>query len=120
MAKVPKIFSERIPPAVGDIQVNFCKDPKCANFGQPALASIKGLPYLPGISKTGKQSRDTYSISSRGSNQPELRCHYCNDTPPIKSNLAVSEELARMTAYLQPPQTIGCTTPGCINAAADV
>ena len=120
MANPPKIFSLRIPQPVDGIQVNFCKDPNCPNFGRPALVNIKGLPYLAVPGPDGKQSRDRYTISSHGNNKPELKCHYCGDTPPIKSNLAIAEELARMNAYLQRPSTAGCTTPGCINSAADV
>lgn len=120
MTKIPKKYSGRIPHTVGGIQVNFCKDPKCRNFGCPALVSIKGKPLLNGIGKGGKPSRDRYTISSRGKGLPELSCNGCEDTPPMKSNKGIVEELARMTAYLDPRPPRGCSTPGCMNADIDV
>jgi hypothetical protein len=54
------IFRQRIPPAYENIQVNFCKNPKCYNFGIPAIENIKGVP-LP-ESDTGSRNRDNYTI----------------------------------------------------------
>jgi len=36
MFKGPSQLNERIPVEVGAIQVNFCKNPQCQNFGVPA------------------------------------------------------------------------------------
>ena len=36
MLKGPNQLDERVPMEVGTIQVNFCKNPQCQNFGIPA------------------------------------------------------------------------------------
>lgn len=84
----------RIPVAVEGIQVNFCKNPRCLNFGVPANpeAQKKGRP------KGGKSS-DGYMISGGGSKPgqsvPVLKCKRCGEHPTIKSNLAITQEVAR-------------------------
>lgn len=51
----------RIPLAVDGIQMNFCKNPACENFGVPA--STQKQPRGPGASKG---NRDKYQLN-RGS-----------------------------------------------------
>jgi len=58
MLKGPSKLNERIPVEVGSIQVNFCKNPQCQNFGIPA--STKRQPRGPGTAKSG---RDTYTVT---------------------------------------------------------
>jgi hypothetical protein len=36
LLKGPNQLDERVPMEVGTIQVNFCKNPQCQNFGIPA------------------------------------------------------------------------------------
>lgn len=36
MLKGPNQLDERVPVEIGTIQVNFCKNPHCQNFGIPA------------------------------------------------------------------------------------
>jgi hypothetical protein len=51
----------RVPPPVNGIQVNFCKNPTCANYGAPASAEIQ--PRGPGAKA---RNRDNYSVKGAG------------------------------------------------------
>lgn len=101
----------RIPESVSGIQVNFCKNPNCLNFGNPA--SLKTQPRGPGAKERG---RDTYTLS--GGQQGKivfLRCQYCGETPPLKSNLGIYEELNRVASYLDPTPEPVCPKTSCEN-----
>ena len=56
----------RIPLEHGGIQVNFCKNPRCENYGTPG-AQITGR---------GTQ-RDHYAVVGAGRQYPVLKCHAC-------------------------------------------
>jgi len=76
-----------IPSPVAGVQINFCKNPKCANFGVPA--SHEKQPKGPGAKARG---RDTYVIASDSYSNirpgtPVIVCQKCVGSPPIKSNL---------------------------------
>jgi hypothetical protein len=98
----------RIPPPVEGIQVNFCKAPTCSNFGVPPNPISRRGP--------GSSSHDTYvlsgGISKRGTPRTAIKCKLCGDTPPLKSNLAIAQEVARLMAYLD-----GEPEPSCQNSA---
>jgi transposase-like protein len=100
----------RVPISVKGIQVNFCKNPLCLNFGRPASAE-----YQPrGVVTTGK-SRDSYTVVGSSRGRTSLTCSLCGESPPLKSNLAISEELDRLTTYLIPAQRPSCPTDTCSN-----
>ena len=61
MLKGPNQLDERFPMEVGTIQVNFCKNPQCQNFGIPA--STIRQPRGRGETERG---RDTYSVVGSG------------------------------------------------------
>lgn len=98
----------RIPPEIGGIQVNFCKNPNCSNFGIPASQS----------SKKGK--RDNYSIVAAGKNFPILKCHDCGEYPPLKSNNGINEELDRISSYLSIPIEPSCPSETCENHSVGI
>lgn len=108
----------RIPLEVAGIQVNFCKNPNCANFGIPA--SSEKQPRGPGA---GERGRDSYTVtgSTHGGkvSTPVLTCLRCNETPPIKSNQGVHEERERMAAYLVVPEP-SCPGESCPNRGVGV
>ena len=83
MHKGLKQLDERIPIEIGTIQVNFCKNPQCKNFGIPA--STMRQPRGPGSTK---RDRDTYTVVGSGRGSPMLRCSFCGQYPTIKSNKA--------------------------------
>jgi len=79
----------RIPPEHGGIQVNFCKNPDCENYGIPAAQT------------TGRGARrDRYAVVGAGRQFPVLKCHTCGEYPPLKSNQGIAEERERLGAYL--------------------
>ncbi|MGQ0530492.1 MAG: transposase, partial [Panacagrimonas sp.] len=99
---------ERIPPAADGIQVNFCKNPVCANYGVEPLAAIRR-------GGAAKGPHDGYRAVSVGMNVPGLLCLLCNETPTVKSNLAISEERDRMLREMTRTQASGCPDPECAN-----
>jgi transposase-like protein len=108
----------RIPSETHGIQINFCKNPKCPNFGVSAM--LKKQPRGPHAREI---ERDTYTVHSRtdkkGFSVPALECNLCGEKPPIKSNLAIDEEMNRMLGYLKDKPT-GCPDPKCPNNLIDI
>jgi len=98
----------RIPPAAGKIQVNFCKNPKCDNFGVPAKDTERILGRYSG-------REDTYRLKTSGQRAvPTLTCKLCGEYPTIKSNEGISEELSRFMAPLQ-TEIVSCPNSTCEN-----
>jgi len=110
--------SPRIPLDVAGIQVNFCKNPNCLNFGVPA--SSEKQPRGPGA---GERGRDNYRVSggTHGGriSVPVITCLRCNEAPPLKSNQGVNEERERMAAYLA-VQEPSCPGESCPNRGVGV
>ena len=86
-AEIQQATAARIPPEHGGIQINFCKNPSCDNFGKPEES---------GVAKWAKNGEARYKVTSAGKAYPHLTCRKCNTAFPMKSNLGVHEELARM------------------------
>lgn len=87
VSKSPKY---RIPPPYNGIQINFCKNPNCKNFGVPAelFGDFRG--------KRGKDKVITnYSLTAGRKAYPHLRCNACLEYFPIKSNQGIAEEVER-------------------------
>jgi len=80
LLKGPNQLDERVPVEVGVIQVNFCKNPQCQNFGVPA--STKRQPRGKGAAERG---RDTYSVVGSGRGTPMLRCSFYGQYPLVIS-----------------------------------
>lgn len=76
----------RIPLPFNGIQINFCKNPNCKNFGVPA--ELEG--NFQGIS-----AKPIYNLISAAKGYPQLRCNSCFEHFPIKSNQGIDEELER-------------------------
>ena len=92
----------RIPLEHNGIQYNFCKNPKCSNFGVPEDVDAK---------------RGQYKYTLTGLNQgygniPLLKCGCCNETLPMKSNIGIYEELERISAYLKHEEKAVCCSDG--------
>jgi len=108
----------RIPEAVASIQVNFCKNPVCANFGIPA--SQQKQPRGPGAKENS--NRDNYTVATASHHDGlRLKCNFCGEYPTIKSNLAISEELDRI---LSPSaikhHAVTCPNSDCPNHSIDI
>jgi transposase-like protein len=103
---------ERIPRAAHGIQVNFCKNPHCKNYGVPASSEPQRVGRGAGA------RRDKYRIGmNMGPVRPILRCQLCGESLPMKSNQGIFEELTRISAYIDKPC---CPTVGCPNYGLSV
>ena len=88
----------RYPSTAAGIQVNHCKSPTCRNFGvPPKLESRRG-----GASTGRTHGPGDYSVVATGKAQPALKCLLCGEIFPMHSNLAIAEELLRISDYLEP------------------
>ena len=76
----------RVPESVFGIQVNFCKNPTCANFGVPVAATAT----------RGPGASNLYIVVAEGKGLPTARCNLCGEHFPIKSNRGVFEEFWRL------------------------
>ena len=98
----------RIPSAYGGIQVNYCKNPACANFGVDPLPVVsKGAPNASSI-------RDTYRLSGAGLRFPVIGCLLCGEMPPLKSNQGVDEEFQRIFSFHK-QKSVCCPDENCGN-----
>lgn len=100
----------RTPLEENGIQVNFCKSPTCTNFGIPASQlRPKRNPGQP----------NPYTVVAGGAGYPHLRCNQCGEHIPLKSNLGVVEETARLQREIAEPKEPSC--PGdCENNGTPV
>ncbi len=93
-----KSVTARIPEAFNGIQYNTCKNPKCVNFGLN--------PH---------DHPNAYTIQSGGKAFPLLKCKECGETPPIKSNEGISDEIARLLAHTMGDAPLTCSDEACSN-----
>lgn len=111
-APPPPVSLPPTPPAVAGIDVNFCKNPCCANFGVPANFT-KFSRRKPEI--VGSVPGAAYKLAGVAKGRPALECLLCHESFSIKSNLAVAEEYTRFTSYLAPKPVASCPNPECSN-----
>lgn len=110
-SKSPAPVTHIFPDGSGRaIQVNFCKNPRCANYGVPSTLK-KGAHR----SKAAPASGTEYTLAANGKDIPSLVCRLCAEAPPIKSNQGIVEELARMLGYMVPPTRASCPGEDCPN-----
>lgn len=100
----------RVPLQAGGIQVNFCKQPSCENFGRPAATTSQSRGR-----RVKTETRDSYKKFSSGRGVPHLQCLRCGKSLPIKSNQGIREELERISQYLLPPAETSCPRSECPN-----
>lgn len=101
----------RIPSQENGIQYNFCKNPKCSNFGVPEDEDAKRGQYR--YTLTG--------LNQGAGNIPLLKCSCCNETFPVKSNYGISQELHRISSYLKSnDKVVCCSNPDCSNRTVPV
>ena len=108
--KSPFHRPSRIPPAWEGLQVNFCKNPTCANFGV--------LPHESDKARAG--STDHYQLVGIGQGSTALRCKLCRETPPLKSNRAVAEEMDRMLEGIPGERATCCPNEKCANHTVSI
>ena len=99
----------RIPLPAGQLSVNFCKNPRCKNFGIPAS------PYdTRGRRKDSSGTAPVYRVSG-SDNDSSIFCQACRSLTRVKSNSAVIEELTRHSVNLSRTYGERCSTVGCAN-----
>ncbi len=99
---------QRSPAAHQGIQVNFCKNPICANFGSPVGDKLS-------------RAQNPYRIVASGKGLPVGYCQSCNESFPLKSNKGIYEELERMLAFLVDATAQPCCpVDGCSNHVVPV
>ena len=91
------------------LQINFCKNPNCVNYGVPVTGNKWERMPPSNDSKTGG-----YQLSGVLA-EAAFKCKACNEYPPLKSNSGVVEELARITKYCLPKEVVSCTNEACPN-----
>ena len=107
----PRLRKVRTPEAFGGLQVNFCKNPRCNNYGIPIGKKARR--------KDGE--RNLYRIAAHGKGLPVGLCHGCQESFPLKSNRGIHEELSRMMRALEPSKPPACCpNEACANHATPV
>ena len=95
----------RIPVPCEGLQVNFCRNPECKNYGIPASADYR--KPLAG----GKYHRSGGSRRVTG-----LTCKECEQNNPLKNNTELILERNRLAAYLyDQPEEATCPVVACPN-----
>ncbi len=103
----------RIPPEADGIQINFCKNPNCSNFGVPASqTSTRG--------SAARKQPNAYAVVAAGAGVPMLRCNSCGEHMPMKSNQGIAEELARMRQAQPSAEEPACPDAACANHSVPV
>jgi transposase-like protein len=103
-----------VPAEADGIQVNFCKNPACGNYGvSPKQTVSRGRAAKKGV-------QDTYTILASGAGRPVLHCRVCGEYPPPKSNAAIAEERARFLKDLAVAPDPSCPDETCPNHAIPV
>ncbi len=97
------------------LQVNFCKNPNCENFGIPAKEEFG----KPGPSPD-RDMRYKVTNTAKG-RTPALLCKVCKEKIPIKSNQGIAAEFERISqAILTLPEKTACHNDGCVNNGLSV
>lgn len=97
----------RLPHPFNGVNVNFCKNPLCSNFGKPAeLEDRRGK-------KRGNEG-SLYRVGGQGTGL-SLHCHVCGTSSVVKSNKAVYEEFERNLELLATPGGLHCPSVTCAN-----
>lgn len=91
------------------IQVNFCKNPVCSNYGVlPKDIVSRGKP-------TANHVHDSYIVTGGKGGVICIGCRVCGEYPPIKSNQAISEEKSRFLNDLTITPAPSCPDVSCSN-----
>jgi hypothetical protein len=72
----PRRHKRRTPDEFHGIQVNYCKNPQCSNFGVP-------------IGKKTARGTNAYKIVASAKGFPQGYCNGCGEHFPLKSNQGV-------------------------------
>lgn len=96
------------------MQVNFCKNPRCANFGVPA-GGVRRARRSKSVAVAGIE----YRLAASGAGLPILKCLLCGEHLPLKSNVGIAEEVERLSKHFV-AKRLCCPRLGCANASTPV
>lgn len=96
----------RIPAEHEGLQLNFCRNLECENFGVPPLA----------VAGSGTASTDGYRAIGRVT-ESTIYCSRCNQSFSLKSNRATIEEFERQRAPFMRIDDPACQNLACVNHA---
>lgn len=104
----------RFPEPAGDLQVNFCKNVRCAAFGVPEtlhrVRRSKGQAGQPG----------DYSRVGAGLKVTGMKCLVCGSYMPIRNNQGILEEVQRFCAPSEGKPSPSCPNEDCDNFGSPV
>ena len=109
--RVPRHAVANLVNRESTIQVNHCRNPGCENYG----AAPRTMPGKTGPSAGRDPNYKLHSTS--GGLAPALMCKSCGESPPIKSNAGIADEIERLIG-LDGLRTVEEET-ACKNAACD-
>jgi transposase-like protein len=103
----------RFPAPVEGVQVNFCKNVRCAAFGVPETAHRvrRAVGTAP---EPGDYTRHGISGGVL------MKCGVCGGHMPIRSNQGVVEEVVRLSSYLRQTALPSCPVDTCANFGVPV
>lgn len=103
-------LERRLPLPFEGVDVNFCRNPRCAGFGvvpDPFKRSKDSLPASPDAVR---------GVVSGAKHQEFFQCPTCGTTNRLKNNKAISEEYNRLNNLQQvDPSAPGCKNRECEN-----
>ncbi len=117
MGKISCEDKRRVPAAYNGVQVNYCKNPLCPNYGVPVSNDKQPRGrYGNPLKRDGYTAGIRYEKDQKTRN-PIVRyiCKYCGANFPGKSNLGISEETSRYSSYLEPVPDPACPNEQCPN-----
>jgi transposase-like protein len=97
----------RAPGPFEGLNVNFCKNTKCANFGVPET------PHRIKLAHGAAPQPGDYSLMAAGKGKPQLKCLLCGESMPMRSNHGIVEELDQLMGYLRETDDPACPNEGC-------
>lgn len=102
---------DEVPPKVAGVQVNFCRNPHCANYGQPA----RDLPERRGRTKKGQPPPAPVIGQYALADAHRMTCGICGTKTHYYSNGGVFEEKKRIENRTGTLEPAACTDRMCIN-----
>ena len=111
-ARVPRHAAVNLFDRERTVQVNYCRNPDCANYGIYPRT-------MPGKTGPSAERDPNYKIHSTNRGQvPALLCKACDEKLPIKSNAFIAEETGRLQevdGLWTREERTSCNTAGCRN-----
>jgi transposase-like protein len=103
----------RFPAPAEGVQVNFCKNVRCAAFGVPETLHRTKRP-AGATPEPGDYTRHGMTGATL------MKCGVCGGYMPVRSNQAVVEELQRLSAHMRGKPASSCPNDDCANVGKPV